>query len=157
MMNVGVPGWARRHFGFREAASVTGDLHDDRSAGGGGTDEEGAGAWTPAERALLDAALDFYGAAEGVIDLAGEERPQVRRDAAGFEAVRRAMGVLEDRVRSAHAAGVAAERIAAIARIEREMVDLILQRDGAAGPEEGAAPTDRVAPGPGAAPSPGEG
>lgn len=85
-------------------------------------------AWVPQERALLDAALEFYGAAEGVIDLSGDERPQLRRDAAGFDAVRRAMAALEDRVRDAHAAGVATERIAEIARIEREMVELILSR-----------------------------
>lgn len=92
---------------------------------------------TAAEQALLDAALEFYGAAEGVIDLAGPERPQVRQDAAGFQAVRRAMGVLEERVRGAHAAGVATPRIAEVARIEQEMVELILRRDAAAAPAPG--------------------
>ncbi len=92
---------------------------------------------SPVEQALLDAALEFYGAAEGVIDLAGVERPQVRRDAAGFEAVRQAMSVLEDRVRRARAAGVAPERIAEVARIEQEMVELILQRDTTAAPAPG--------------------
>jgi hypothetical protein len=94
--------------------------------------------WTPEERALLDAALDFYGAAEGVIDYAAAERPQVRQDAAGFRAIRTAMAALEDRVREAHAAGLPPERIAEIARIDREMVDLILQRTAAApGPDGG--------------------
>lgn len=87
---------------------------------------------TAAERALLDAALEFYGAAEGVIEFAGRERPQLRQDAAGFRAVRKTMGVLEERVLAAHAAGVPAERIAQVARIEREMVALILARRGAA-------------------------
>lgn len=88
--------------------------------------------WTPAEQALMDAALEFYGAAESVIDLDGSERPQVRRDAAGFEAVRRAMGQLETRVAEAHADGVQPERIAQITRIELETIELILERrDGA--------------------------
>jgi hypothetical protein len=115
---------------------VTGDPHSDTSTAD--TPAE-ADAWTPPERALLDAALEFYGAAEGVIDFASRERPQLRQDAAGFEAVRRAMGALEDCVRGAHAAGVAPERIAEIARIDREMVELILQRGAAAapGPAEG--------------------
>lgn len=114
---------------------MTGDLHRTGSAADGGApDEPEAGDWTPQERALLDAALEFYGAAEGVIDFAGRERPQLRQDAAGFEAIRRAMAQLEDRVRAAHAAGVAIERIAEIARIEREMVELILQRGPAATP-----------------------
>ena len=114
---------------------MTGDLQSNRSAANRGADEEAAEAWMPAERALLEATLDFYGAAEGVIDFAGQERPQVRQDAAGFEAVRRTMGVLEDRVRSAHAAGVGVERIAEVARIEREMVELILERGPAAAPD----------------------
>lgn len=110
----------------------------DRSAGYGGSGEvpspgEAAGetGWTTAERALLDAAVEFYGAAEGVIDFAGE-RPQVRQDAAGFQAVRAAMARLEDHVLAAHAAGATPERIAEVARIEHEMVTLILARHGAA-------------------------
>jgi hypothetical protein len=98
-------------------------------------DETATEGWTPVERTLLEAALDFYGAAEGVIDYAGRERPQVRQDPAGFEAVRRTMRALEARVRSAHAAGVAPERIAQVARIEQEIVELILQRG------EGTAPS----------------
>jgi hypothetical protein len=113
---------------------VTGDLHDNRSAADGASGAQADDAWTPSERALLDAALEFYGAAEGVIDLAGEERPQLRQDAAGFKAVRRAMGLLEDRVRSAHADGITPERIAEIARIDHEMIQLILRRDSAATP-----------------------
>lgn len=101
-------------------------------------DEGDEGAWTPPERALLDAALDFYGAAEDVIDYAGPDRPQLRQDAAGFDAVRRAMAALEERVLAAHAAGATPERIAQIARMEPEMVALILTRRGAApSPGEG--------------------
>jgi hypothetical protein len=115
---------------------MSGDSQGHRSAAGsdGQEPEAVAGEWSVPERALLDAALDFYGAAEGVIDLSGEERPQLRRDAAGFDAVRQAMAVLEERVRDAHAAGVAPARIAEIARIEREMVELILSRGGAVAP-----------------------
>jgi hypothetical protein len=100
----------------------------DEAARGGGDDDVGEEAWTPVERALLDAALEFYGAAEGVIDFAGPARPQVRRDVAGFDAIRRAMAGLEQRVVAAHAAGVSPQRIAEIARIEPDMVALILQR-----------------------------
>jgi hypothetical protein len=107
-------------------------------AGTGEDDELGEEAWTPAEQALLDAALEFYGAAEGVIDYAAPERPQLRQDAAGFEAVRRAMALLEERVAAAHAAGASLERIAQIARIEQETIALILRRQGAAhNPSEG--------------------
>lgn len=112
----------------------------DESAAGGGEDgdETGEEAWTSAEQALLDAALEFYGAAEGVIDYAGRERPQLRQDAAGFDAVRRAMALLEERVVAAHTAGASPERIAQIARIEQETIVLILQRRGAApSPTEG--------------------
>jgi hypothetical protein len=112
----------------------------DESAAGGGEDGEEIGeeAWTPAEQALLDAALEFYGAAEGVIDYAGRERPQLRQDAAGFNTVRRAMALLEARVVAAHTAGASPERIAQIARIEQETIVLILQRGGAApSPTEG--------------------
>lgn len=95
-------------------------------------DEPAEESWTPAERALLAAALDFFGAAEGVIDFAGPERPRVRHDAAAFNAVRDAMRVLEERVAAAHAAGATLERIAQIARLDGEMVTLILERRGAA-------------------------
>jgi hypothetical protein len=105
---------------------------------GGNVDEEaGEATWTPVERALLDAALEFYDAADGVIDFTGRDRPQLRQDAAGFEAVRRAMAALEACVVSAHAEGAALARIAEIARLEQDMVALILQRQGAApGPSE---------------------
>jgi len=111
----------------------------DGSTTGSGEDQGvGEEAWTPAEQALLDAALEFYGAAEGVIDYAGPERPQLRQDAAGFEAVRRTMALLEERVAAAHAAGTSPERIAQIARIEQETIAMILQRQGAApNPAEG--------------------
>jgi len=118
---------------------VTGDLHEDGSAAEGGTDEPaGAEAWSVAERALMEAAIEFYGAAGDVIDLGGPERPRLRRGADGFEAVRKAMAAVEARVREAHAGGVAPERIAEIARIELEMVELILRRPAAApDPAEG--------------------
>jgi len=103
-----------------------------RAAGTAARSEPDRALWTEAERALLDAALKFYAAAEGVIDYAGPDRPQLRQDAAGFQAVREAMGVLEQRVLAAHATGLAPERIAEISRIEREMVTLILERRGAA-------------------------
>ncbi|HXE44222.1 MAG TPA: hypothetical protein VN635_03395 [Conexibacter sp.] len=109
--------------------------NDDRDGSGGGDGARGepsAESWTPAEQALLEAALDFYGAAEGVIDLAGPERPQVRQDAAAFNAVRDAMRALEECVTAAHAAGATPERIAQVARLEGEMVTLILARRGAA-------------------------
>jgi hypothetical protein len=107
---------------------VTGD---GSAAGSGQNDDEiGEEAWTPAEQALLDAALEFYGAADGVIDYAGRERPQLRQGAAGFDAVRHAMTLLEERVVAAHAAGASPERIAEIARIEQETIVLILQRRG---------------------------
>lgn len=113
---------------------MTGDLNSDRSTGSGAEQESGTDAWTPSERALLDAALGFYGAAEGVIEFGDGTRPQVRRDAAGFEAIRQAMGLLEERVLDAHAAGVARERIAEVARIEREMVELIIARGSVVAP-----------------------
>jgi hypothetical protein len=111
----------------------------DRPDSSDDSDKIGEEAWTPAEQALLDAALEFYGAAEGVIDFAGRERPQLRQgDAAGFDAVRRAMALLEERVVAAHAAGASPDRIAQIARIEEETIELILQRQGAApSPTEG--------------------
>jgi hypothetical protein len=103
----------------------------DGSVTGSGTDGDG---WSPVERALLAAALEFYGAAGGVIELAGDEdpHPQLRRTADGFKAIREAMGALEQCVAAAHAAGISAERIAQIARIEQETIDLILQRQAAA-------------------------
>ena len=107
-------------------------MTSDATAAGGGADREVGEEWTPAEQALLDAALEFYGAAGGVIDLAGGDRPQLRQDAAGFDAVRRAMGALEERVAVAHEAGVSPERIAEIARIEPDTIALILARRAAA-------------------------
>ena len=114
---------------------MTGDLEGDGApadSGGGSEEETGEEPWTPAERALLDAAIDFYEAADGVIDFAGRERPQLRQNAAAFDAVRKAMAALEGRVVHAHAAGVSPERIAEIARMEQEIVALILQRQDAA-------------------------
>ena len=113
-------------------------MGDGSAAGGGENDEIGEEALAPVEQALLDAALEFYGAAEGVIDYSGRERPHLRQDAAGFDAVRRAMALLEERVVAAQSAGASPERIAQIARIEQETITLILQRQGAApSPAEG--------------------
>jgi hypothetical protein len=138
MMNAGVPGWGSPASLIPGGTSVTPGLGGDRPAAQGSEDEDGEEAWTPAERALLEAALEFYGAAEGVIDYAGRARPQLRRDAAGFDAVRRAMAALEARVVAAHDAGLSAERIAEVARIEPDMVALILRRrDAAPRPAEG--------------------
>lgn len=108
---------------------MTGDLNDDGSSAAGEGHE-----LSPAEQALLEAALGFYGAANGVIDYESE-RPQLRRDAAGFEAVRRAMAALEAHVRAASAADVPPARIAEVARIDPEMVELILRREPAAAPD----------------------
>jgi hypothetical protein len=77
---------------------VTWDRHDH--------DTDVDDGWTPAERALLDAALGYYGAAEAVIDLRGESSPRLHIDAGAMRAVRDAMAVLERHVRDAHAAGV---------------------------------------------------
>jgi hypothetical protein len=102
------------------------------------TDREdlAAEAWSAAERALLDSALDFYGAAEGLIDLADAERPRVRHDVAGLQAVGDAMAALEQRVRAAHEQGVAPERIAQLARLEPEMVAAMLERERTPEPAE---------------------
>lgn len=78
------------------------------------------------EQALLDAALEFYGAAEAVIDYGGPDRPRLRYDVGGLQAVRDAMAGLERQIRAARNAGVTAEAIAGITRLEREIVELIL-------------------------------
>jgi len=117
---------------------MTGDLHGNRSIADNGGEAAGEAAWQPAERALLDATLAFYDASASVVDYAAPDGPQLQQDAAGFEAVRRAMAVLEERIRAARSAGVTPERIAEIARIELEFVALILERsDGAPSPNEG--------------------
>ena len=99
---------------------MTWDGHDHDTGGDDG--------WTPAERALLDAALDYYGAAETVIDLSGSASPRLHIDAAGMQAVRDAMTRLEQRIRVAHAAGVDVARIVSITRLEEEVVAAILGR-----------------------------
>lgn len=86
--------------------------------------------WPPAERALLDSALDFFGAAETVIDYSGPERPHLRYDVDGLQGVRSAMAALEERIHVAHEAGVSPERIAGITRLEQEIVELIIARHG---------------------------
>ncbi|MGB2711844.1 MAG: hypothetical protein WBC33_10040 [Conexibacter sp.] len=80
------------------------------------------------ERALLESALDFYGAAEAVIDYAGAERPRLRYDVERLQDVRDAMATLEGRILTAYDAGVDAEQIARITRLEPEIVTLIVAR-----------------------------
>jgi hypothetical protein len=110
---------------------VTGD---GSGAGRGADGDAGEHGWTPDEQALLEAALDFYSAAGGVIEFTDEQHSQLhlRHNAEGFRAIRQAMGTLQERVIAAHAAGSSPERIAEIARMEQETIDLILQRQGAA-------------------------
>jgi hypothetical protein len=107
-------------------------MTSDATAAGGGADGEVGASWTTVEQGLLDAALEFYGAAGGVIDFASGDRPQLRQDAAGFVAVRHAMRTLEERVVAARKAGASPERIAEIARIEPDTIALILERRAAA-------------------------
>lgn len=107
-------------------------MTDHGSAADSADGEVGEAPWTPVEQRVLEAALDFYGAAGGVIDFTARDRPQLRQDATGFKAVRHAMRVLEERVAAAHAAGATPERIAEIARIEPETITLILERQAAA-------------------------
>ncbi|MCW2951290.1 MAG: hypothetical protein JWQ48_460 [Conexibacter sp.] len=83
--------------------------------------------WSATELGLLDCALEFYGAADAVIDYGGPDRPRLRYDALGLQAVREAMGLLERRIRAAGAEGLAPERIARITRLERDVVERILR------------------------------
>ena len=112
----------------------------DGSAAGSGADGEVVDeSLAPAEQALLDAALDFYGAAGGVLEFTGDKHPHphLRQNADGFKAIQQAMGTLQERVLAAHAAGTSPERIAQIARMEQETIDLILQRQSAAPSADG--------------------
>ena len=107
----------------------------DRSGAGSNTERNvGEDAWAPHEQSLLEAALDFYSAAGGVIEFPDDKTPHLhlRHNAEGFKAIRQAMGTLQERVVAAHVAGTSSERIAQIARMEQETIDLILQRGGAA-------------------------
>ena len=97
-----------------------GDGHD--------RDTGGAADWSPPERALLDATLNYYGAAEAVIDLSEAPSPKLHVHPAGVRAVRDAMSALEERICAAHDAGVAFERIVGITRLERELVAAIVAR-----------------------------
>jgi hypothetical protein len=94
----------------------------------GGVAETEEADWSAAERDLLDSALEFYGAAEGVIDYSGEARPRLRYDLERLGEVRDAMAALEERIVQASEAGVSPERITSITRLDREIVDLILVR-----------------------------
>ena len=80
------------------------------------------------ERGLFDSALEFYGAAGAVIDHRGPGRPTVRFDLEALQSVRAAMGALERRIAIAWRAGLSTERIASIARLEPEIVELIVER-----------------------------
>jgi hypothetical protein len=84
--------------------------------------------FSPLERALLDAALDYYGAAETIIDLSGAPGPRLHVHDTGVRAVRDAMGALAARIHAAHEGGIAPERIARITRLECEVVAAILAR-----------------------------
>jgi hypothetical protein len=109
------------------SSQVTWDRDHDATSGDGD-------GWSPDEHALLDAALEFFGAAETVIDYAGQEHPRLRYDVGGLQRVRNAMASLEARIRVAADAGISAERIARITRLEAEIVDLILTRGRALAP-----------------------
>lgn len=107
---------------------------DGSGAGRGADGDRDEELWTPHERALLEAALDFYSAAGGVIEFTDDKTPHLhlRHNADGFKAIQQAMGTLQERVVAAHTSGASPERIAQIARMEQETIDLILQRRGAA-------------------------
>lgn len=83
------------------------------------------------ERALFRSALDFYGAAEAVIDYHGADRPKLRFDLDGLGGVRAAMGALERRIAVAARAGFSTERIIGITRLEPEIVEGIVARERA--------------------------
>lgn len=109
-------------------------MRGDRSGADAGADSEvHEDGWSPGEQALLEAALDFYNAAGGVIEFTDDRKPHLhlRHTADGFKAIQQAMGALQERVVAAHASGASPERIAQIARMEQETIDLILRRQGA--------------------------
>lgn len=83
------------------------------------------------ERGLFASALEYYGAAGAVIERRASERPAVRFDAEALESVRAAMGALERRIEIAWRAGLSDERIASIARLDLDLVALIVQRQRA--------------------------
>lgn len=80
------------------------------------------------ERGLFNSALDFFGAAVAVIDYRGAERPRLRWDADGLQGVRSAMGALERRIGLACRAGFSTEQIVRITRLDREVVELMVER-----------------------------
>jgi hypothetical protein len=83
------------------------------------------------ERGLFKAALDFYGAAEAVIDYRGPDRPHLRWDLDGLQRVRAAMGALERRIGIACRAGLSAEQIVRITRLDPDVVQPIVERQRA--------------------------
>lgn len=80
------------------------------------------------ERGLFNSALDFFGAAVAVIDYRGSERPRLRWDVDGLHDVRTAMGALERRIGLACRAGFSTDQIVRITRLDRDVVELIVER-----------------------------
>ncbi len=95
------------------------------------TDDTEATIASAVERGLFRSALDFYGAAEAVIDYHGPDRPKLRFDLDGLGGVRAAMGALERRIAVASRAGFSTERIVRITRLEPEIVEGIVARESA--------------------------
>ncbi|MDW5594173.1 hypothetical protein VSS74_07495 [Conexibacter stalactiti] len=107
----------------------------------GASGEADATITSAVERGLFKSALDFYGAAEAVIDYRGLDRPRLRFDLERLQSVRAAMGALERRIEIARRAGLSTEQIVGITRLDPEMVERIVarQRERAALVDEPAA------------------
>jgi hypothetical protein len=97
------------------------------SVGGGSGDVVSA-----VERGLFKSALDFYGAAGGLIAFDHGDRPALSWDIERLQEVRAAMGALERRIAIALRAGLSTERIISITRLERELVERIAEHAAAA-------------------------
>lgn len=102
---------------------VTEQHESDRASG-----DADATVTSAVERGLFKSALEFYGAAEAVIDYRGLDRPRLRFDLDRLQGVRAAMGALERRIEVACRAGLSTERIIGITRLEPEMVERIVER-----------------------------
>ncbi|HEY4279870.1 MAG TPA: hypothetical protein VGM91_16715 [Conexibacter sp.] len=83
------------------------------------------------ERGLFKSALDFYGAAGAVIGFDGSDRASLHWDLDRLQDVRAAMGALERRIVVALRAGLSAEQIATITRLEPDVIALIDERERA--------------------------
>lgn len=94
----------------------------------GASGEADATVTSAVERGLFKSALDFYGAAEAVIDYRGLDRPRLRFDLERLQGVRAAMGALERRIEVACRAGLSTEQIVGITRLDPEMVERIVAR-----------------------------